>query len=159
MSSGPISEATGTLQGDPQIPGAWYDQIVNYLETLISSYQVSVALARLAFLKVRRPTSERNPDRYTVKRRLYRLATQLLVVELHERVRVHDAGIRLSPQAVEHMPARPRNALLLYVEKGYTFRQIARELHIRPSTAQVRISLARSWLQEHYFIPDPEFLI
>ncbi len=89
MSSGLISEATGTLQGDPQIPGAWYDQIVNYLETLISSC----------------------------------------------------------------------NALLLYVEKGYTFRQIARELHIGPSTAQVRISLARSWLQEHYFIPDPEFLI
>lgn len=159
MSSGLISETTGTLQVDPQIPGAWYDQIVNYLETLISSYQVSVTLARLAFLKARRPTSERNPDRYTVKRRLYRLATQLLVVELHERVRVHDAGIPLSPQSVESMPARLRNALLLYVEKGYTFRQIARELHIRPSTAQVRISLARSWLQEHYFIADPEFLI
>jgi hypothetical protein len=159
MSSGLVSEAPGTRQGTPQIPDAWIGQIVSYLETLISSYQISVMLARLALVKIRRPTSERNPDQYALKRRLYRLATRLLVVELHERVRVHDAGIPLARPAIEHMPAPLRTAFLLYVEQGCTFRQIARELHIRPDTAKVRISLARSWLLERYFIPDPEFLM
>lgn len=149
--------STGTPSITPLVQEAWFEQIVNYLETLISTYQISVMLAKLTFLKAGRPEVGGDPDQYTIKRRLYRLATQLLVVELHERVRVHGALVPLVPRALESMPARLRDPFLLYVERGYTFWQIARELRIRPSTVEARISYARTWLGDHYFIPDPEF--
>ncbi len=155
-----VPKGTGSRTRWSDMPGSWHEAIVSYLLTLISDSELVGALTLQTFLKSRRPLPGRQPGPYEKKLRLYRIATRLLIDELHTRSRVYgaDGTIHLSREALESMPKRLRLPLLLYA-RGYTFNQLGRRLHISASTARARVSLARSWLQEHYFIPDPEWLL
>lgn len=153
-----IPKGTGSRTRWSDTPGSWHDAITSYLFTLVSDGELVGALTLQTFLKSRRPIPGWQPHPHEKKLRLYRIATRLLTDELHTRARVYGAGstVLLAREALESMPDRLRLPLLLFAEEGYTFKQIARHLHISASTAQARVSLARSWLQERYFIPEPD---
>lgn len=153
-----VPKGTGSRTRWSDMPGSWHDAITSYLLTLIGDGELVGALTLQTFLKSRRPIPGWQPKPHEKKLRLYRIATRLLTDELHVRARVYGAGsaVPLAREALNPMPRRLRLPLLLYAEKGYTFQQVGRRLHISPSTAQARLSLARSWLQERYFIPELE---
>ena len=140
------------------LPEGWYSGIVAYLVTLLGDFELASQLSSIAFLKGRRPTTDANPSQFERKLRLYRIATRLAVLELHRRAQGRDAAIvtPLCEQAIAHMPARFRTALLLYAQEGCVYERIAALEGITYSTAVFRVSKARSWLVEHYYLPEPE---
>jgi RNA polymerase primary sigma factor len=140
------------------LPEGWYSGIVAYLVTLLGDFELASQLASIAFLKGRRPTTDANPSRFERKLRLYRIATRLTMLELHRRAQGGDAAsvIPLREQAIAHMPERFRTALLLYAQEGCVYERIAALQGITYSTAVFRVSKARSWLVEHYYLPEPE---
>ncbi len=68
----------------------------------------------------------------------------------------YNGPYELIRQAMERLPSSYQQALLLYIERQYTYAQIAEALHLAPKGIKMYLSRARRRLREQYALLEQE---
>jgi len=147
------------------------ERIYRYIRHLVSNQELAEDLTQDTFLRAFKALPRMSAD-LKLAAWLYRIATnvsydalrrhRLIAWQPLETLEMELFGgegddpqarceqAELVRQALSHLPATYRQALLLYTEQGYTYAQIAQALGIAQSGVKMCLSRARRALRAHY---------